>query len=400
MDNTVNTNRDVTYYDNCDYQRGLSPLSDANALYRAFRNSMKGSAWKPSVQRFEVNFLSEIIELQDEILEGKYSPSQTNVFTIRERGKTRIIKGEKIRDRCVKHVLCDDVLMPLIKPRLIYDNAASLKNKGVSFTRKRLVCHLQRYYREYGNEGYVLLTDFSKFYDNILHEKLKQVLLRDSYDETAKRIIDIILEREQVDVSFLSDSEYLNCMNVLFDSLEYAKIPDELKTGQKFMHKHMDIGDQLAQIAGISYPMEIDNYIKIVCGIKYYARYMDDSYIIHPSKEYLNELKFNLMKRCADIGITMHERKTRICKISDYWRFLQIQYSLTDTGRIIRKINPVTLTRMRRKMKKIYDITTDEVFSQFFFSWYRNYRKYMSHKQKQNMMQLYNDLRRIKYVQD
>ncbi len=390
---TVNTHRDTVSYDCYSYPRGLSPLLDANALYRGFKRSMAGSSWKSQVQKFELNFLTEILKLQDELESETYRPAGSMGFILHERGKTRMIKGENIRDRCVKHVLCDDILTPSLQPLLIHDNGASIKNKGISFTRNRLVCHLRKYYSEYGNDGYILLTDYSKFYDNILHERLKQILLQRTDDKTAEFLIDIILEKERIDVSYLSDSEYTNCLNVLFDSLEYAKIPPELKTGQKYMHKHMDIGDQLAQIAGIAYPTEIDNYIKIVRGIKYYSRYMDDSYIIHHDRNFLKDLKYDLIERAAKIGITMHERKTYICKLSDYWRFLQLQYSLTDTGRIIRKINPKALTRMRKKTKKTIDKIPAKVFDELFFSWYYNYRKYMSHKQKQNLMILYNELK-------
>lgn len=42
--------------------------------------------------------------------------------------------------------------------------------KDISFTRKRFEQHLHEYYRKYGtNNGYILLIDFSKYYDNIRH---------------------------------------------------------------------------------------------------------------------------------------------------------------------------------------------------------------------------------------
>lgn len=42
--------------------------------------------------------------------------------------------------------------------------------------------------------------------------------------------------------------------------------------------------------------------------------------------------------------------------MSVHWRYLQVQYSLTDTGRIIQKINPKRLTAMRRKIRRLnYD---------------------------------------------
>ena len=56
---------------------------------------------------------------------------------------------------------------------LIYDNSASIKGKGIDFARKRLLVHLRKYYHQHGsNDGYILLIDFSKYYDNIQHEKL------------------------------------------------------------------------------------------------------------------------------------------------------------------------------------------------------------------------------------
>lgn len=142
------------------------------------------------------------------------------------------------------------------------------------------------------------------------------------------------------------------CMNEVFNSLEHDKIDRRLLTGEKFMEKHLNIGDQVAQIAGIAYPILVDNYIKIIKGQKYYARYTDDSYVINESKEFLEELKYEVISAAASIGITVNPSKTRICKLSDFW-FLQIQYSLTEKGRIVKKINPKRVTTMRQKMKKL-----------------------------------------------
>ena len=86
-----------------------------------------------------------------ELNDGTYKLSEYSEFTVCERGKTRLIRGELIRDRVVKHTLCDCVLNPSIKPRLIYDNGASQKGKGISFSRNRLLVHLRKYYWEHGN---------------------------------------------------------------------------------------------------------------------------------------------------------------------------------------------------------------------------------------------------------
>ena len=159
------------------------------------------------------------------------------------------------------------------------------------------------------------------------------------------------------------------------------------------MAKHLNIGDQVAQVAGIVYPVPIDNYIKIVRGVKFYGRYMDDSYVIHESKEYLQELFSDVLRIANAIGITVNVRKTRICKLSDYWRFLQMQYSLTNTGRVIQKINPKRVTCMRRKMKKLIHILTPQDFDRWYHSWFSNHCKYMSKLQRENLSQLYQSLK-------
>lgn len=390
---TVNTNRDAATYGRCGYQRGLSPLTDANALYRGFQKSMRGSAWKGCVQQFEVNALFEIAKIQRELANGEYALHGNSVFTLKERGKVRVITGEQIQDRTVKHVLCDDILSPAILPRLIYDNGASIPNKGIDFARRRLVRHLGEYFRRSGsNEGWILLMDYSKFYDNIRHDKLRELLYRCTDDAAAQRLIDLVLKRAEVDVSYMSDEEYAHCMDGVFNSVAYSHIPESLKTGEKFMKKHLNIGDQTAQIAGIAYPMAVDNYIKTVRGVKYYARYMDDSYIIHQSKEFLEEILSDIVRIAEGLGITVNPQKTRIVKLSSLWRFLQIQYSLTETGRVIQKINPKRLTAARRKMKSLAHILDADKFRDWFFSWYKAHRKYMSHKQRQGIMTLYNEL--------
>lgn len=116
----------------------------------------------------------------------------------------------------------------------------------------------------------------------------------------------------------------------------------------------------------------MDNYIKIVKGQRYYARYTDDSYVINESREFLEELEEEVISVAASIGITVNPHKTRICKLSDFWRFLQIQYSLTETGRIVQKINPKQLTDMRRKMKKLVNIMPPQEFDK----WYHAYQRY------------------------
>lgn len=118
----VNTKHDTTSYENCSCQR---EIYDGNALYDAYLRAKSGSDWKPQVQRYEMTYLLDLSKMQRELKEHTYEFQPCSSFPLNERGKTRFITGEQIRDRIAKHSLCDEVLTPAIKDHLIYDNGAS-----------------------------------------------------------------------------------------------------------------------------------------------------------------------------------------------------------------------------------------------------------------------------------
>ena len=146
-----------------------------------------------------------------------------------------------------------------------------------------------------------------------------------------------IIHGFEIDVSYMSDEEYKYCLNTVYNALEYAKIDKSLLTGEKFMKKSIGIGSQISQISGLLYPTRIDTYCKVVKGLKFYGRYMDDTYIIHESKEYLQQLLKEISEICEEYGIHINMKKTQIVKLSNVFPFLKIRYSLTKTGKVIQK---------------------------------------------------------------
>ena len=218
----------------------------------------------------------------------------------------------------------------------LHDNCASIKGRGISQQRKRFEIRLHKYYQLYGNDGYILFGDFSKFYDNIIHEIAKRELLKlFNDDEFIDWLLTLIFKGFQIDVSYMSDEEYETCMIDTFNKLEYRNIPKEKLTGEKWMEKSVNIGDQLSQVIGIYYPYPIDNYVKYVRQQKFYGRYMDDWYIMNPSKEELENLLENVCKIAAELGIISIVRKpeslrfranTNSCKSSTHLR-IQVKSS-------------------------------------------------------------------------
>ncbi len=373
-------------------------ITDLNVLYEAFLASMKGSAWKEEPQKFEMDFLSEIVKLKQELETREYRTMPGSEFTLNERGKIRYIHGGRMRDRVVRHALCDAALYEALKPYLIHNNSASQRGKGVSFARKMFERDLHNYWLEYRtNQGYVGFVDFSKFYDNIRHDRAKEMVSA-RVDEFCGWLFGQIVDTFQIDVSYMNDEEYADCINQRFDSVKYHEsIPEEWRTGQKFMAKSADIGDQVSQDIGIFYPAQIDNYAKIVRGAKMYGRYMDDIYIIGETREYITSVIRGITEQACGLGIFINERKTRIVELSRTFKYLQIRYRLADSGRVIKRIHPKAVTRERRKLKAYKRLCEKggmeyAAVEQAYKSWMGANVPVMSKKQVKNMKQLYKEL--------
>lgn len=373
-------------------------LCDANNLYAAYKASIKGSKWKESTQRFMFNYLRYIFEIQDDLTNRTLKNGPVDEFELRERGKIRPITSISVKDRIIRHVLCDELLTPRIRKKIIYDNCASLKGRGISMQRKRFEVHLRKYYKLHGNDGYILFGDFTKFYDNIVHESAKQELLKlFDGDEFIEWLLTVIFDGFKVDVSYMTDEEYESCMNDVFNKLDYRAIPKKKLTGEKFMAKSVNMGDQLSQDIGIYYPHVIDNYVKYVRSMKFYGRYSDDWYIMSPSKEELLDLLENIKRIAGNLGIHLNMKKTRIVKISGTYKFLQVKYTLTKSGKIIKRMNPDRIYTMRRKLKKLaVKVENGEIpyenVEGMFKGWMGDFYKLMSRTQRTDLLKLYEDL--------
>lgn len=364
---------------------------------------MKGSRFKYASKRYEMEQLLITAKLQESLQNGTYRPKGSVKFLYSERGKERLISSIVPCDKAVNHVVCDEILTPYLERFLQYDNSASQKGKGVAFHRRRFENDLRNYYREEGtNEGYVLFIDLSGYYANIRHEPCKAIFhelleksgLDDELREMTEELMRQIFKTFEMDVSRFPDEDIQAMMNGKVDPFLNLGVPKKLLTGTKTLAKGTDIGNQLAQNIGIVFPYRIDNYCKIVCGMKHYGRYTDDMHIIHRSKEVLVKVLEGIREIAAEYGLILNEKKTRICKLSGEYRYLQVKYTLLQNGIVARRIHPKAITRERRKLKAYQRllnkgiVTMDEIDG-WFRSWLSGNYKYMSREQIYSMNSLY-----------
>ena len=371
---------------------------DGDAYIRACKRLEKAAGWKYSTQQYLMNRLTELSALKKDVDAGRYEPQNGTSFHTVENGHERIIMAMRPRDAVLQHALADEIMIPTLKKYLIHDSGASLKGKGIAFTRRRFEEHLRWHYRRYGTEGYILVIDFRKYFDNIRHDTALRLISEKIHDERVMKLIRKIFDSYRIDVSYSDDADI---DDEVFDSLAYQRIPKSLKTGKRYIRKSIGIGSQISQIVGIFYPTRIDTYCKTIKGIHCYDVYMDDRVIIHPSKEYLKDLLKEIEDIAGKFGIFINHRKTQIVKLSHGFTWLKTRYILTASGKIIRKIPRKSVTRERRTMKHMaklagnHEIEWDDLKEQY-KSWRGDKKRYNAYYTLKNMDKLYKELMEMK----
>ena len=275
------------------------------------------SRWKETTQRYLSNMLAKNLELREQVLSGTYRVSPTVDFTLNERGHIRQIEAPVVRDRIVQKTLMKHVLTPSIRPHLIYDNYASLTQRGTAFARKRFEVLLHKYMRKHGTDGYILLIDVKKYFGNIDHDVLKEMIAPRLKNEPQETI----------------------------DLIHYM-IDTSSKT-----EKGLNLGSECPQIFSVYYLNPIDHFVKVVKGVKYYGRYMDDIFIIGQSKAELASLLGEIGDQLALLRLEVNMEKTHITKLAHGFTWLQIKYNITKTGKLLKRMSHGKVVRERRRLK-------------------------------------------------
>jgi hypothetical protein len=203
------------------------------------------------------------------------------------------------------------VIVPIHTSTFIYDNGASQKGKGTDFAISRLICHLKRHYRKHSTKGYILLMDFKSYFDSIPHSIKKKKNERRLHDPQIRKIAN----------QFMED----------------------------FGDVGLGLGSQVSQTYALVAANSIDHFIKEKLKIKGYTRYMDDCYLIHRDKEYLKHCFSEIKKKCDEVGLVLSEKKCKIIPISRGFKFIKTKFTLTETGKVYLKMNPLSTKVMRRK---------------------------------------------------
>ena len=304
-------------------------------LLKAYHHCRKGKRTRRNVIDYEVSITRNLMKLYHDLNNRNYKIGNLYQFEIYE-PKHRDVVANCFADKIVQRIICQEILLPAISPLLIFDNYATQPGKGTDLARNRFGEFLKRYYRyNKTNHGYILRCDISKYFGTIDRQILFNMIKKLNIDDDCKNII-----KTQI-YSYQPDSPIGVC-----------------------------IGFQTVQWLAVYYLNGLDHYIKEQLHIKFYGRYMDDFYLIHPDKEYLKYCLFEIQNYLSTLNIRLND-KTEIHKLSEPTNWLGFHYRLDDSSKVTIRITKQSVRRYIkriRRFKKLFDqdrISSDTIEQSF-----------------------------------
>ena len=276
--------------------------------------------------------------------------SNYNEFKIYE-PKERVIKSCSFKDKVVQHVFSDNILHPKLENEFIKCNYAGQVGKGTHFGMDCLKEHMLNFYEMHGTDGWILKCDITKFFYQINHEILKDI------------------------VDYYFQDDYSVWLNHLFiDSTDGLGLP---------------LGNQVAQIYALLMLNGLDHFITTELGIRFYGRYMDDFYLIHYDKKYLQWCFECITEFVNSLGLSLNG-KTQICPFKNGIKFLGFHHYVTKDGKYIRKISGDNKRKIRKKLKQWSVLVKNGTMTEKKF--YEKYNAWKNHASHGNCIKLCNSM--------
>lgn len=314
---------DNLYFAICSYQN----------LMNAYKKARKKKTKKDYVLEFEKNLKENLLLLQTELLLHSYRPKPLKTFIIRD-PKTRKISKSDFRDRIVHHALCN-IIEPIFEKSFIYDSYANRTGKGVLKAIKRFEKFSRKVSRNNHHNAYVLKADIKKYFENVNHDILINILQKKISDKKVIFLIKTILSNYKIStVNF-----------------------DRKNTG-------MPLGNLTSQFFANVYLNELDYFAKQKLSAKYYIRYVDDFVIFNNDCNILECNKTNISVFLnKNLKISLHPDKSRVINLIRGVEFLGMK--IFPKHKILKRKNIRKFKRKLDLMTNLYStkiISYDEIY--------------------------------------
>ena len=325
-------------------------FSKVEKMFNVVKNNYKRKNNLYNFVKYKNCYLWEIVNA---LKKEKYVFDKYNIFLIND-PKYRIIMAESLPDKIVNHLVCKYILLPALEPSLIDTNVATREGRGSGYAIDKLIKYFNKF--DLKKEIFILKIDISKYFYNIDHDILMNMIKRKIKDKKALNIIRDIIDTTNMhyvnsDIDRLRYKEMNRVRKLNIPLREKEKKLNELKKIPIYKYKKgLPIGNMTSQTLAIFYLNDVDYYIKEVLKFKYYIRYMDDLVIIDNDKDKLKEAFCKIINKIREYKLEVND-KSNLYRLSKGINFLGYNFKINN-GKLLIRYNNMTIRRINRNLKK------------------------------------------------
>lgn len=339
-----------------DLYENMISYNNILSVYKKIKNSTKN---KKEVYNYELNLNQNLLDTLFSLSKSTYVFSKYNIFLIRE-PKYRLIMSESFPDKVVNHLFSKYVLSYALQSTLINSNVATRTDKGSKEAYNLFIKYTNKLIYE-KKKIYVLKIDISKYFYNINHNIMINMVNEKIKDERVLDMLKVILDttdNDYVNKTILSvvNREIYKVNKLNISTIEKEKLIKELKSIPLYRKGYgLPIGNMSSQILAVFFLNKVDHFVKEKLGCKYYIRYMDDLVILGNDKEELKNVFENVSKYIESFDLNVNN-KSGIYSLSDGVNFLGYNFRVFNNKLIIRYRSD-TIKRVNKRLKnlKVYD---------------------------------------------
>ena len=279
-------------------------------LFLAYYQARKNKRNTINQLRFEVNLEQQIFSLCDDLLNESYDISPSICFIVNVPVKREIFAAD-FRDRVVHHLLFN-YINPVFELAFIDDSYSCRKEKGTQYGIKRVDSFIRECSENYTKDCYILKLDIQGYFmnidKNILQESINNLLKTKAIYYSDKKEPDWDMVSRLLRQVIMHDST-VNC-KIRGKPADWDGLPHSKSLFYSPKDVGLPIGNLTSQLFSNVYLNDFDHYMKETLKLKYYGRYVDDFVAIHPSKDYLIEVKRKVNDFLTErLHLCLHPRK-------------------------------------------------------------------------------------------
>ncbi len=232
-------------------------------LLLAWKEFEKGKKQKKDVQIFQIKLMDNIFSLHHELLHHTYKHGGYQAFKIND-PKPRDIHKAKVRDRLLHHAIYRK-LYPFFDKTFISDSYSCRNNKGTH----KAINNFRKYFQKVSQNNtktcWVLKCDIRKFFANIDHQILKNILAEYISDKDILWLLEtelkLKLHPNKVFIkTFSSGVDFLGMVN--FPKHKILRAKTKRRMFKKISQKHKLLREDL--ISQNSFDQSLQSYLGIL----------------------------------------------------------------------------------------------------------------------------------------